>query len=449
MNTRGLLVASILAALVGAGVWWSLSDEKAKEGKPEVKADAPRLLDLKEADFIRVELKRASDSLTLERQGSGWRITAPAAYAADSDAVSGLLSNLGSLNADKIVDDKPADLGQYGLAAPPLTLAFTTKDKKSRQLKIGDSAPMSGGYYAQLDGDPKVYSIASYNQTNLNKTVADLRDKRLLTFDTDKISRIEIATAKDTYEVVKNNSGEWQIVKPHPMRAESFQIEEILRKIKEAKMDPARSEEDAKKAAAGFAAGQRVALIKITDASGTQEFEVRKQKGAGTEQFLWAKSSVVEGAHKVNDEIGSGVDRNLDAVRNRKVFDFGFSEISRIEYKSLAFEKKGQDWFSNGRKMDNVGIQGLIDKLRDVEAKSFAEPAPANGVEAGEVVISSNAGKRTERVRFVTVGAKAYAIRAGDPAGYEVEPRLPADVGAFAAAIKEAKGASTTGAKKK
>lgn len=438
MNIRGLLVALFLALVAAGGIWWSVRDEKSKEGKPETKADAPKLIDVKEADFTRVELKRSTDTLTLERQGTAWRITAPASFSTDADAVSALLSNLGSLNADKIVDDKPADLGQYGLASPSFEIAYTTRDKKSRRLKIGDTAPMSGGFYAQLDGDPKVYAIASYNQSNLNKSAADLRDKRLLTTNFDQISRLEITTSKGSYEVGKNNSGEWQIVKPRPLRAESFQLEEILRKVKDAKMDLARSEDDAKKAAAGFAAGQLLGVLKLTDANGTQTLEVRQQKLPNEEVAFWAKSSLSDAVHKTTSEIGQGVERHLDAVRNRKIFDFGFSEVSKLEYKSLVFEKKGQDWFSGTKKMDNVGIQGLLDRLRDLEAKSFADPLPA-GTPSTELTVTSHSGKRVERVRFLIAAGQTFAERIGDPTGYQIEAKVPGEIDSFALAIKEAK----------
>ena len=447
MNTRGLLVAIGLALVLGGGVWWSLQDEKAKEGKPEAKADSPRLIEVKEADFTRVEIRRASDPVTLERQGSLWRITAPASFATDAEAVSGLLSNLGSLNADKVVDEKPADLGQYGLTSPALEVRYVTKDGKGRKLKVGETAPMSGGYYAQLDGDPKVYSIASYNQANLNKATADLRDKRLVTVDFEKISRIEVTTTKGSYEVGKNAAGEWQIVQPRPMRAEAFQIEEILRKIKDAKMDLARAEEEAKKAAAGFAAGQLMARLKLADANTTQTVEVRQQKLPKEELAYWIQSSVAEGVHKTTSEIGSGVERHLDAIRNRKVFDFGFSDVTKVDYRMATYEKRGQDWFAGAKKMDNVAIQGLLDKLRDLEAKSFADAIPA-GSAGAELTVTSNGGKRVERVRFVTVGGKVFAERIGDATGYEVDAKIPGEIDTFAGAIREAK-AEPAAAKKK
>src|SRR2546422_7724806 len=47
-----------------------------------------------------------------------------------------------------------------------------------RSLLIGDDIPTGNGAYAKLDEDPRVFTIASYNKTSLDKAVKDLRDKR-------------------------------------------------------------------------------------------------------------------------------------------------------------------------------------------------------------------------------------------------------------------------------
>ena len=66
--------------------------------------------------------------------------------------------------------------------------------------------------------------------------------------------------------------------------------------------------DDAKKAEGAFATGQPVATAKITDAASTQTLDVRKNK-----DDYYARSSVVKGAFKVNADLGSGVDKSLDA----------------------------------------------------------------------------------------------------------------------------------------
>ena len=104
-------------------------------------------------------------------------------------------------------------------------------------------------------------------KTSIDKTPNDLRDKRLLTFDQDKLTRVDLQPAKgEAIEFGKNNQNDWQILKPKPLRADGSQVEELIRKLKDAKMDATISDEDAKKAAAAYASGTKVAMASVTDA---------------------------------------------------------------------------------------------------------------------------------------------------------------------------------------
>ena len=94
----------------------------------------------------------------------------------------------------------------------------------------------------------------------------------------------------ETLEFGKNNQNDWQILKPKPMRADGSQVEELIRKLKDAKMDAVISDEDAKKAAAAYASGTKVAVASVTDASGTETLDVRKDK----DKNYYAKSSAVD-----------------------------------------------------------------------------------------------------------------------------------------------------------
>ena len=82
--------------------------------------------------------------------------------------------------------------------------------------------------------------MASYNKSSLDKTVDDLRDKRLLPLDFDKASQIELSdhTAKNKEGITfaRSKTG-WQILRPGPYRADSGQVEELIRSLKDAKLE--------------------------------------------------------------------------------------------------------------------------------------------------------------------------------------------------------------------
>ena len=113
----------------------------------------------------------------------------------------------------------------------PLKVDITGKGGKVSKLLIGDDTPTNSGSYAMLEGDPRVFTVASYVKTSLDKTFNDLRDKRLLTFDQDKLSRVELIAKKQDIEFGRDKD-QWQIVKPKPLRADGSQVDELIRKLK-------------------------------------------------------------------------------------------------------------------------------------------------------------------------------------------------------------------------
>ena len=228
MQFRGLLVALVVALLLGAGVWYSNKVEKDKEGKPAPDAP-PKVIGLAEDQVKEIEVRKPGAEPMVVKLGADnkWQITAPTQYAADADSVKTMLSAVSSLSADRLIEEKAADLTQYGLQTPSVDVTFTTKDGKKSKLLLGDDTPTGGAVFARMDGDPRVFTLSSYTKTSLDKAPKDLRDKRLLTFDQDKLTRVELTTKKTAggpIEFGKNNQNEWQIVKPQPYRADSLQV---------------------------------------------------------------------------------------------------------------------------------------------------------------------------------------------------------------------------------
>jgi len=436
MRFRGLLTGLVLLAALGVGLYISNKREASEAAKP--KADEPpKIISINSTDITKIELKKKDSPETiLQRNASGnWQLTAPKPYPADQDTANTLATSAGAVIADKVVEDKASNLATYGLQSPAFEADVTKKDGKVSKLLLGDDTPTNTGSYAKLEGDPRVFTVASYVKTGLDKNLNDLRDKRLLTFDQDKVSRIELNAKKQAIEFGRDKD-QWQIVKPKPLRADGGQVDDLLRKVKDAKMDLALSDEDAKKAASAFASAMPVATVKITDPSGTQTLEVRKNK-----DDYYARSTVVEGVHKVTNDIGIAVDKSLDDFRNKKIFDFGFMEPSKIDAhisgKAYAFQKGGDDWFSNGKKMDNISVQSLLDKLRDLSASKFADSSTF-GVQVADFTVTSNDGKRVEKVLISKEGSDYLAKRENEPALYELDAKTFDDLSKAASDVKEA-----------
>src|SRR5258706_12694907 len=303
MKFRGLLVAAVLLAALGGVAYWSEKRGKVDEAKPA--ADAPpKILTIPEDQFKTIRLqKKGAEAVVVAKSDAGkWDLTQPKPLAADQDAVTSLVTTLASLNSDRLIEDKAVDLAAYGLTTPSQEVDITRKDGKIQKLFLGDDTPTGAAVYAKLDGDARVFTVGSFIKSSLDKTSKDLRDKRLLTFNQDKITRVALQAKGPSLEFGKNTQNEWQILKPKLLRADGLQVDELVRKLKDAKMDTSSSDEDAKKAIAGFSTGLRVAVAAVTDVNGMQQIEVRKDK----DKNFYARSSAVEGIYKAGSDLGDG-----------------------------------------------------------------------------------------------------------------------------------------------
>jgi hypothetical protein len=423
----------LLAALFGA-LYWS-NRHPASTETVNASPTPPKILGVNESDLTKVDLRKNSgDQLALARNGSGaWEILAPRPMTADQSAVSSMLGTFSSLNSERLVEDKATDLGSYGLARPVLEVDLTEKSNKAQKLLIGDDTPAGGGAYAMLAGDPRVFTIASYTKTSIDKTANDLRDKRLITLDPDKISRIELVANKQDLEFGRNKE-DWQILKPKPLRADSTQVGDLVSKITSARMDTGASSDDAKKAASVFASGKPVGTASLTADSGSQRLEVRKSK-----DDYYARSSVVEGVYKITSDVGQALDKKLDDFRNKKLFDFGFDDPDKVEIhdgsKAYFLTRKGDDWWSGeGKKLDSSSVQPLLGDVRGLAASKFGDKGFNSA--AIEMTVTSKDGKRVEKVEVGKSGNDYIAKRVGDSSLYQLDSDAVTNLEKSAAGLK-------------
>jgi hypothetical protein len=274
--------------------------------------------------------------------------------------------------------------------------------------------------YAMLAADPRVFTMSRYVKTSVDKSLNDLRDKRLLTVNADKISRIAVLREDKKQEIeFGRNKDEWQILQPRPLRADNQKVGALARQLTDAKMDLGPS--GGQDAAAEFARAKPMVVVKVTDESATQELQVRRQRAGKNPDAYYVKSSAVDGAYKIDSELGRGLEKGLDDYRNPKLFDF--NEPSKIELhdgsKAYFLTRSGEDWWSNGKKMDSASVQSLIGKLRDLTAVGF--PDSGFGSPTIEAEIASEDGRRVEKVQMAKSDNGYVARRDNEPALYRLD----------------------------
>src|SRR5581483_4438785 len=161
MKPKGLIIAVAVLAVLGGLTWWSNKKQASASKSTDT---TTKILSIPNDQFQEIRIKKAAQTIDLKGGPGKWQITEPQALPADQDAVSSMVNTLSSLSADTIVEDKASDLGSYGLTNPSLDVQITKKNGKTDNLMIGDDTPTGSGSYAKLAGDPRVFTLATFNK---------------------------------------------------------------------------------------------------------------------------------------------------------------------------------------------------------------------------------------------------------------------------------------------
>jgi hypothetical protein len=449
MKFRGLVLAILVLSILAGLLYWSAHRKPAGADPGLSLNTSHEIFKLNGEAITQITFKKkGAEPVTLVKAKTGeWQITEPRPLAADQVPVPHMVSILSSMEFERVVDDRPTDLNQYGLDPALVEVDVTAKDRKTQRLLMGDDTPLGGTAYAMLVGFPAVFTTLNSNKIDLDKSLNDLRDKRLLPVDPANILRVEFVRGAQDMEFSRDKDG-WQIEKPQALPADSFAMGDFVDKLTSAAMDLAdpNTHPDthldthaggatSQDPAAAFAHATPFATAKVTTKSGTQVLQVRKDKDS-----YYAKSSAVDGIYKVNSDLAHALDKNLDDFRSKKLFAFGSNDPNKLEMnsgsKAYSFTLSGRDWLSNGKKMDAASVESLVSDLRDLTATKFADSGFTKPVV--ELTVTSDGGKRVEPVLIAKSGSGYIAKRRQEPLLYQLDASSVEDIEKAASAITPA-----------
>ena len=179
-----------------------------------------------------LEVVSREETLGLESTDGGWKITRPVALAADADTVNEFLEKLGGAKVKEFVADAPSSLESYGLDRPWRVTVHTGKDKEraSRALLLGKVDSAKKGVYAMREGESSVLLVPEDVWTALPKNVAVARNKVVVPFDRDKVTRLEVESPRGAVTLVREND-KWRITAPEALAADPVEVGSLLFKL--------------------------------------------------------------------------------------------------------------------------------------------------------------------------------------------------------------------------
>jgi hypothetical protein len=417
---RGLTSTIILVlVLAGLGAYIYFVDSK----RPASGIDEKQKVFAVEADKIEeVTVTAEGETTTLKKENGAWKITAPIAADADSNEVSSLTSALSSLEVNRVVDENASNLGEFGLAEPRVKVAFKAQGGGSGELHLGEKTATQSDMYAVKPGEKRVFLVQAFQESSLAKKTFDLRDKRVLHFDRDKVDLIEVSSAGSPVVQLSRSGSDWALKQPIQTRGDYSAVEGLLTRLSTASMSKLvdlNSPQD-------FGLEKPAAVVTLGAGSTRATIEFSDEKD-GT---VYARDRARQLLFTVEPALLTDVKKTADDFRDKDLFEFRSFNALRIRVARGAdtyeFQKvtgSGQNATDKWQRvvdgkatdLDTTKVEDFLSKVSALRAQSFNPTTNAAGnAEPALVVAASYDTNKFERVRFIEGDKQLFAVREGE-----------------------------------
>ena len=411
--------SAILLLVVLGGLGGYIYFVDSKRDPAAATANAKAFTDLAADNIEEIEIRNA-DGVTshVQRVGTDWQLVAPDKADADDGVVGTVTSNLSTLEVQRVVDENPTDLKQYGLNPPRVDVSFRLKDQKDFQrLLVGEKTPTGGDFFAKRPNENRVFLISSFLDSIFNKTTFDLRDKAVLKFDRSQAQAIEIVSGPLTTQFTGSGS-EWRIAKPMNARADYAAVEGLMTRLSSTFMQKIVVKEttDLKQ----FGLDQPALSATVTAGSSKATLII----GRADEGGRFAKDLSRSEIFTVEETLFTELSKAANEFRRKDLFDGRSFTANRIEIKrgeeTIALDKTTVDtketWKNAaGKEVDLAKAEELMSRLSALRATSFVDTThPSLKMPALTATVRFDE-KKTETVTFGRSGTDSFASRSDEP----------------------------------
>ena len=390
-----------------------------------------------------------------------WEISYPPGVAADSKEVQSFLDGLPKIKSVLLDLQAPSSLTDYGLDQPQKVYKFKLKDGRDTALLIGKENPNGFGRYGKLGASTEVFLLDLLNaKALLDKTLFDLRDKRVLPVAMNQAQQLELhfylrggaPTPAEMEEARRRKvslnppqvvmtrllNGDWQLTDP-ALRTDHGNTGELARLIERAQVQSFEEENPSALSRYGLAPAEL--SLEVKTPSGSYSLMIGNRK-SGEQLLYYAKNSVWPHVFTIDQSVYSQLTPDFERHRSRYLFDYSEApKTRRVEIqtadRTFRFDRKGDVWVDSQnaqRQLDGSKVDGFLNYVYTLRIQYYTSDQPGRLAEYGLdkpwmiVKVITGEANREETILFGRKNDHFYAARQGEPSVYEMSSGEPENI---------------------
>jgi len=428
---RSFLILLIVALGVGAYIYFVESKRDPLETEAKTKVFAG----VESGTVEEIEVAADSGEVTrIRRQDGDWQIVQPAGVPADSTRTASLASTLESLEEQRVVSENPSSLASFGLDPPRITVAFRQAgETEMRRLLVGTKTPTGSDLYAKVDGQQKVFLIASFLEDSLNQTTFGLREKSALKFARDGVDTLRLDASGSPAMAFAKKGDDWRLTAPASASADFSAVDGIVSRLFQAQMKSIVADDVGADAAKyGLDTPQATATLGLGSTQATLVLGAKQD-----DTSVYARDLSRPMVFTVESTLLDELKKKPEDVRRKDVFAFrSFTTIGlELTYggKTFTFAKQKVDaapdasapaevWkmtSPEAKDVDQGALTTLMSAMSNLRAESFVDKPVTGGENLVVVARHGDAAAPSEdRATIRKSGDTAHAIVSGEPGAF-------------------------------
>ncbi len=369
MNFRTTIILALIF-IIGIGGVLMLKKQDAK--KVEEKKSEGKLLTVEKDKITDIYLEPSG--IHAVKDSTRWRIVAPVKTDGEKSSLDAILNMFDWGKVERVVSSDPNEYASFGLqpGRGKMTLVHSAG---ADTFYLGDKNPTGSYVFARKSGSPDVFLVTTSLESNIQKTLFDLREKSVIRFETSQANSLDLTTPKGHFSL-KKEGGKWELTEPLACKADESKMSSLLSRLSSEKAKEFVEEEPKSLASYGIDKPSYQVSLTLGENRARKTLLIGKiEKGK-----YFAKDESRAPVFTVDSSFVGQLRLTLKDLRDKKVTDVSSYEIDRLVLEqptgTISCEKDtAGNWMVTAPKTGKAlswKVSGITTAVANLKADDFA-----------------------------------------------------------------------------
>jgi len=301
-----------------------------------------------------------------------------------------MVNALKNLRVEQVVVESPEDLAPFGLQEPGLKIEVLLSEGEQAPpaLLVGAKSPVGQNAYARREGEDKVLLLSTVLDNQFDKSLYDLREKKLFRFKQDEVEGIRLLQDGKLRVELAREEGQWKIVHPKKARASKTEVNKIVSKLTGLRAESFARGETGDLSPFGLEppAWEVEMSLAPDHARASLLLSGKKEEDGG--DIVYAKRGETAQVVSLKTDILDTIKVAPDALREKKIFPFDSWKVKKVDLdwgdRQVTLEKReeGKWWITDPLEARAASgkISPFLSSLSRLEGEAFLDRSGGEGL---------------------------------------------------------------------